>query len=617
MDKQVKFYPLSEQCKKPFGAIKANDELNLTLQFSRPSAPAEVLLSITKDGEKEVLYPFEYVTTHVDGMMEYKVSLKVTTAGLYFYHFVINTDYEQYQIRADRDLHAILNRGEEWQLTVYEQLYETPSWLKGGVIYQIMPDRFFDGGARKKTKTNVVYRDDWGAVPNYLPDENGKILNNDFFGGNLRGIIKKLAYLKSLGVTCIYLNPIFEAYSNHKYDTGHYRKVDPDFGTLDDLKELIKKADKKGIKILLDGVFSHTGDDSIYFNKYGTYDSVGAYQSTSSAYSDWYSFKKFPDEYDSWWNIDILPETREDSASFTEYICGDDGIIKYWTELGLGGWRLDVADELPDAFLDRLVKSVKSVNPQALVLGEVWEDASNKISYSRRRKYFLGSQLDSVTNYPFKEDILNFVRSGDAERLAHTVNVLLNNYPKHILDNLMNMLDTHDTARLISVLGDSGDTSTREARANATVKNLDETIKQVKVASLLQFTLMGVPCIYYGDEAGLQGFEDPFNRRCIDWNNRNKVLTRWYKLLGAMRARDRDIFADGEYKLNVCSDGIYSFDRIKGDEVIKVIANCSGKPYTVSLDDEYTNVITLKPFDGKVANLEAVAIKLTKNVTMA
>lgn len=600
MNKTVRYFPNSETFKKPVGGVKAGEEIRFNLLFSRPSNPAEVLLSLTKDGEQEVFYPLSYVTENVDGMVEYSVTVRVTTRGLYFYHFVVHTDDEQTcRIGADADLNALLGKGQDWQLTVYDD-GRSPQWLKGGILYQIMVDRFNIGGDRLKTKSDVVYRDDWGGVPEYRPTADGKILNNDFFGGNLKGITKKLGYLKSLGITCIYLNPIFEAHSNHKYDTGNYRKVDPDFGTTEDLRELIKKAGKKGMRIMLDGVFSHTGDDSIYFNKYGRYDSVGAYQSPDSPYADFYRFKNWPNEYDCWWNIAILPNTAEENKHFDEFICGEEGVIRSWTRLGVAAWRLDVADELPDGFLDRAAHAAKAVDPDTLILGEVWEDASNKVAYGVRRRYLQGGQLDSVTNYPFKEDILNFVRCGDAARLNNTVNVLRNNYPKDVLDSVMNILDTHDTARILSVLGESGDTSTRELRAAAKVQNLPEAIAKLKMATLLQYTLPGVPCVYYGDEVGLEGFEDPFNRRCFPWENRNREILRWYKKLGKIRTEERPIFADGVYCPIAAEHGVLAFARDNGVEKVIVIANNGTDAYLYNDGTAYTDLLTGKPFTGCV-----------------
>lgn len=616
MNKSVRFFPNREEFKKPVGGVRANEEIRFNLMFSRPSNPGEVLLALTKDGEQEVTYPLSFVTVNADGMNEYTATIRVTSRGLYFYHFLVNTDTgEQYRIGADTDLNALLGKGQDWQLTVYEGA-AAPKWLKGGMLYQIMTDRFFIGGERLKTKKNVVYRDDWSGTPEYRPTPEGKILNNDMFGGNLKGITKKLGYIKSLGVTCIYLNPIFEAHSNHKYDTGNYRKVDPDFGTLYDLEELIKKAAKKDIRIMLDGVFSHTGDDSIYFNRYNNYDSVGAYQSETSVYREWYNFRKWPEDYDCWWNFDILPNTVEENPAFNEYINGEDGIIRYWTRLGVAGWRLDVADELPNVFLDNAAHAAKSVDPDTIMLGEVWEDASNKMAYGNRRRYFQGGQLDSVTNYPFKEDILNFVRTGDAERLNNTVNVLINNYPKDVLDNLMNLLDTHDTARILSVLGDSGDTSTRDKRANAKVGNLPEAIKLLKMATVLQYTLPGVPCVYYGDEVGLEGFEDPFNRRPFPWENRNREILRWYKKLGAIRASERPILAEGVYKRLKAAEGVLAFTRSNGVEQLVVIVNNGVKAYTYQTEEPFVDLITMKPFKGSVPAGTGVIIKRAADVVI-
>lgn len=607
MNQIVKFYPLDDACKRPVGGAKVNEPVRFCLRFSRPGNPAEVLLSVTKDGESEVFYPMTCEQLDDDGMAVYSIRLPITSRGLYFYHFVVNTDDDkQIRIGADDDLTALYGKGGEWQLTVYESA-ASPDWVAGGILYQIMPDRFYIGGERCKTKSDVVYREDWGGVPEYRPDADGKILNNDFFGGNLKGITSKLGYLKGLGVTCLYLNPIFEAHSNHKYDTGNYRKVDSDFGTIDDLKTLIKRADKKGIKILLDGVFSHTGDDSIYFNKYGRYGSVGAYQSKDSVYYDWYTFGQYPDEYKCWWNVLILPELNESNPYYDEYINGEDGIIRYWTELGLGGWRLDVADELPDGFLDRAAAAAKRANPQALILGEVWEDASNKCAYGHRRRYFQGGQLDSVTNYPFKEDIIRFVTCGDA-RLANTVAHIINNYPKDTLDRLMNLLGTHDTPRILTALGDDGSVTTRDARAAAKLADRAAAVAKLKVATVLQYTLPGVPCVYYGDEAGMEGYEDPFNRRCYPWGEADKVVLRHYRKLGKIRTAEKDILAHGVYRLIIARDGVFAFERTSDAGILTVVANVSDGEIPFVADGT-TDLLTGKPFTGIVKSGAAVILK--------
>ena len=427
MNKTVHFFPNCCKCKSPIGAATVGEPVSLTLRFTRPQNPSEVYLVLTKQNEDAVRYPMNLVKDE-DGEYTYSLTVKITTSGLYYYHFDIQNEEQCYRVGSDVDLHALLGKGSDWQLTVTQDKY-APTAIDGGVMYEIMPDRFFIGGTRNKTKPYATYREDWGGVPEYKPGADGKIDNTDFFGGNLKGIAKKLTYLKNLGVTAIYLMPIFEAHSNHKYDPGNYMRVDSDLGTIDDLKDLIKKAERRGIKIILDGVFSHTGDDSIYFNKYGNYESVGAYGSVKSPYYNWYKFKNWNNDYECRDNIDIMPATNDGDAMFDEFITGQEGIIRYWTRMGVGGWRLDVCEQLSDAFIEHCARAAKRENEKAVVYGEVFMDASNLSTPFGSRSVISDGKLDSVTNYPFKEDILNFVRCGDSNRLNNTVAVILNNYP--------------------------------------------------------------------------------------------------------------------------------------------------------------------------------------------
>lgn len=610
MNKTVTFFPNCKKCKTPIGAVTVGEPVSMTLKFTRPQNPSEVFLVLTKAGEDAVRYPMNAIG-ETDGEYAYTLTVKITTSGLYYYHFDIQNDEQVYRVGGDSDLHAMLGKGSEWQLTVTSDAYK-PTALDGGVMYEIMPDRFFIGGERLKTKPYADYRDDWGGVPEYRPDENGKVRNVDFFGGNIKGITKKLTYLKSLGVTCLYLMPIFEAHSNHKYDVGNYMRVDSDFGTIDDLKELIKKADKRGIKIILDGVFSHTGDNSIYFNKHGEYDSVGAYQSVKSPYYNWYKFGNRNDDYECRYNIDIMPATNDRDPMFDEFITGHEGVIRYWTRMGLAGWRMDVCEQLSDEFIRHAVTAAKKENPEAVVYGEVFVDASSAQTDGGLRSFITDGRLDSVSNYPFKEDILNYVRCGDSGRLNNTVAFVVNNYPKHAVDSLMNVLGNHDTARLMTVLGDNGEIDSREDKAAATVKNRAETVKLVKLAAALQYTLPGVPCVYYGDEAGMEGFEDPFNRRCYPWGNVDKDLIKWYKKLGAVRANEREIFAHGRYVGVDANAGIMFFKRKVNDETIYVIVNNSGSEYVPTLPNgKYTELMSYKPFAGKVADKSVAIVKLT------
>ena len=428
---------------------------------------------------------------------------------------------------------AVIDNGDLFQLTVYSSNFTTPDFIKGGVMYQIFPDRFCKSGKEhKNVPKDRIIRNDWGGMPYYRPDQNGHVWNNDYFGGDLEGIRSKLPYLAELGITCIYLNPIFEAHENHRYNTADYMKIDPMLGTNEDFKRLCSHAAEMGIDIILDGVLSHTGADSIYFNKFNRYDSVGAYNSQDSEYSSWYTFYEFPDKYESWWGIDTLPNVNENDEKYTNFICGDGGVIDYWLEQGAAGFRLDVADELPDEFLDNLNKCVKKHGNSKLIIGEVWEDASNKESYGVKRRYLLGSQLDSVMNYPFREAILNYVKGGSVFDFKIQVMSILENYPKPAIDVLMNFVSTHDTERAINNLG--GETCVGKSKDWMSERRLTEEEynlgkARLKCAMVLQFFLPGVPCIYYGDESGMQGYKDPFNRQCYNWGSEDKELIKFTK----------------------------------------------------------------------------------------
>lgn len=606
----VKFFPNCKKYKTPLGAARVDEPINLTLKFTRPQNPSEVFVVLTKDFEDPVRYPMTLAADE-DGEYTYKATLTITTSGLYFYHFEIQNEEQLYRVGSDIDLHGMLGKGADWQLTVTYDEYK-PTFVDGGVIYEIMPDRFNIGGERNKTKPYATYREDWGGCPEFRADKDGKIKNTDFFGGNLKGITKKLTYLKNLGVTCIYLTPIFEARSNHKYDPGNYMRIDSDFGTEEDLKDLIKKAARRKIKIIVDGVFSHTGDDSIYFNKAGTYDSVGAYKSVKSPYYGWYKFDNWPDGYSCRYNIDIMPDTDDKNIMFDEFVTGPEGVMAYWTRKGLGGWRLDVCEKLGDTFIEHCARAAKRENPDAVVYGEIFMDASNMIVDGKRRCFLIDGKLDSVTNYPFKEDILNFVRCGDSNRLNNTVGFVVNNYPKRAVDSLMNILDNHDTARLMTALGDNGAINSREDKATAKVVNAEETEKLVRMATALQYTLPGVPCVYYGDEVGMEGFEDPFNRRCYPWGGGNKKLLAWYKKLGKIRALEREVFAHGKYCAQDTDSGVMFFKRKTEKEEVYVIVNNSGSEYVPVLPEgTYTELTEYKPFGGKVKDKEIAIVKLT------
>ncbi len=573
----ITFDPKKTEHRSPSAAIPAGGFLRFSIRVKRAAAAVSATLFLHKDGEGKVPYPMGW--SGLAGAEDvYAAEINITTAGLYFYSFLVETP--DGEVKAGRGVCGAAETGaaEDFVLRVTKNGYRPSRKLYGGVIYQIFPDRFSDGGQRKKTRGDARYRTDWGGVPYFLPEKNGKVLNNDFFGGNLYGIAEKLPYLKALGVTCIYLNPIFRAYSNHKYDTGDYMEVDPDFGGGAAFDGLISKAAGHGIDIILDGVFSHTGADSRYFNKYGNYNGTGAYQSKDSKYYKWYKFRRFPDEYECWWDFDTLPNVIEDEPSYDAFINGADGVAAHWLKKGAAGWRLDVADELPDGFLDNFNRAVKAARPDAVIIGEVWEDAAAKEAYGRRRRYFSGGQLDGVMNYPLKDGIIGFVNGRGIAGLAGAFHMMLDHYPAGSLHTLMNILGTHDTARILTELG--GD------------KN------KLKAAAALQFTAPGVPAVYYGDEAGVTGGKDPFCRACFPWGKEDKALTAYYRRLGAIRKRYRGVFAAGGTEILYSKDSVFIFRRLGRAAELITAVNAGPRDFEFELSREYKCLLSGKTYAG-------------------
>ncbi len=468
----------------------------------------------------------------------------------------------------------------DMQMSFSNFKYKAPSWISGGTIYHIFVDRFY----RHKldyVREDAILNEDWdNGIPQYPAYPGAPLENNMFFGGTLYGIIEKLDYISSLGVNCIYLSPIFEAYSNHKYDTGNYMKVDEMFGGDKALDELIEKANEYGISIILDGVFNHTGADSIYFNKYGRYDNIGAYQSKASPYYSWFDFQSFPDEYTSWWGIKILPRINTAVKECGDYFVGDGGMIEHYSRKGIAGFRLDVVDELTDKFVSDIKSSLNRDNKSSILYGEVWEDASNKIAYDVRKKYYLGSELDGVMNYPFRTGIIEFIRNKSTAPLVFALLEVLPNMPKRIADIQMNFLGTHDTERIITALaGDSFNGISNDVLAHKRMSPSQRKtgVKRLKAAYTLLATLPGVPSIFYGDEVGLEGYKDPFNRMPYPWKSQDFELLEFFKEVGKLR-RENTVYKDGEFSLIALDSKFIAFSREKGkSKYITVINNCEEK----------------------------------------
>ncbi len=541
--------------------------------------------------------------------------------GIYWYCFRYESAYgEFYVTRCDGAVGHVSRDGDYWQQTVYDADFKTPDWLKGGIIYQIFPDRFYNSGSPKKdVPTSRFLTEDWEKQPEYRQNNGKCCLGNDYYGGDLKGITEKLPYLSELGITCIYLNPIFESDSNHRYNTADYLKIDPLLGSERDLENLCKKAKKLGIAVILDGVFSHTGDDSIYFNKYCNYNSIGAYNSKESPFYNWFKFNNWPDDYEAWWGVKTLPEVNEDNEEFTEFITGKNGVLRHWLRKGINGWRLDVADELPDKFLENIRAAIKAENSDAYLLGEVWEDASNKISYGARRKFLQGKQLDSVMNYPFANAIIDFLKSGNSKNFMNTVMSVCENYPPESIKTLMNHVGTHDTARILTVLGKpdayKGD-RVWQSTQKLSSGEYEIAVRKLKLAALLQYTLPGVPSLYYGDEAGLQGYSDPFCRGTYPWGKESAELLTHYKYLGEMR-KNTHCLKTATFIPHHTENGVLSYIRECEKDALLLAVNTNYYDIWIEVPDNFKISPTVLYGDAPNSNgwicikpLSAVMLKI-------
>ena len=543
----------------PFGAVQAGSTVTLRCEVEGDGTE-NVILRVWQEGAGECLYAMERENWLLPPAQErkkrkYVYRLAVPEQGcLLWYYFKVETAGKIFYYGNNREQLGGWGQSSEkeppsFQITVYDRQAKTPDWLKHAVVYQIFPDRFNRGSVPLSQfggKKNALLHGSWNDRPRYIKDpDTGNILYYDFFGGTLEGIREKLDYLQALGVTCLYLNPVFESRSNHHYDTGDYKKIDAFLGTEEEFIRLCREAKERGIRILLDGVFSHTGDDSRYFNRQGSYPETGAYQSKNSPYYSWYQFKKFPKEYNCWWGDKSLPEVDETDNSYQDFmIRNEDSVLKHWLQAGISGWRLDVADELPDEFLTAFYRELKQETPEAALIGEVWEDASNKISYGKQRAYLCGGKLDSVMNYVLRRLMLDFLL-GRAD--AGYTNALylhqMENYPPENFYAMLNLAGSHDVERVLSVLEEKNpeelaltaetvtlakDNGKELLRTNENYFHRNDELTTGERRLLLlwawQMTLPGAPCVYYGDEAGLQGGKDPDNRRPYPWGAENKTL---------------------------------------------------------------------------------------------
>ena len=602
------------------GAFPCGSIIDFTVSCPRSLGSSAVVLRIARDGEAYRDLPLSYVRTE-NGVDEYALSLDTAELcgavgeGLFYYELLflrgVDTLFTDTYNFVDFSLER--QSGGRFILLIHKADFDTPEWFKGSIMYHIFVDRFYAGEGEIGERDDVIINPDWDNGIMQYPEKAGdKLANNMFFGGNLWGIAEKLPYLRSLGVGVIYLSPIFKAYSNHKYDTGNYLEIDEMFGGEAAFKNLLDKAREQGIRIILDGVFNHTGDDSLYFDRYEKYGKTGAYSNPDSPFRDWFRFRSYPDEYETWWGIQILPKLNHSVDACREYFTGKDGVCERYIKMGIGGWRLDVADELSDTFLDELREVVKGASgDEGIIIGEVWENAAEKISYSQRRRYLRGDQLDSVMNYPFRNAALALLVDGDAPFFADILKSVYASYPKCVCDALMNLLGTHDTERILTVLGNGNRDLSGYSNADFAVMKLSDDDREMgiallKLAATLQYTVYGVPSVFYGDEAGVEGYSDPFCRKTYPWGRECEELLAHYRLLGEIRTQN-SVFKDGEFEIERAEGALVVYSRFSGEDRITVAVNASSEAAFVG-EDGRLDLLSGTAFSGVLAPMSAVIL---------
>ena len=538
----------SLDCRAPFGAVRCGDIVRLRVYCQGRPRAVNAVITLNNQPYTIPLQP--------DGRDGYELRFAApATPRLLWYYFaaVMENGQTEYLGNARDGLGGVgetyASAPPSFQLTVYARDYAPPAFLREGVMYQIFPDRFCRSRAPRYTREDIYLHENWDEPPLALFDpRNGDTHSRDFFGGDLQGIISKLDYLQSLHVTVLYLNPIFLARSNHRYDTGDYTRIDPMLGTQADLTRLCEEAAKRGMRVLLDGVFNHTGDDSLYFNRYGRYDSVGAYQSPDSPYAGWFTFERFPDKYKCWWGVDTLPEVNKNNEDYRRFILAEDGVARRWMRAGTAGWRLDVADELPTAFLEAFAAAMRACKPDCILLGETWGDAGRLVSANR---------LDSAMNYLFRDAAAAWLAKDalSASEFGCRLNRALALYPNETNLRMYNLLDSHDTARFLYEAG--GDKA------------------RLRLAAALQMTFPGSPAIFYGDEVGLSGPNDPGCRMAMQWDEEQQDtwLLRWYRRLIQLRLAS-DSLTGGDFHTVLADDAanVYAFSRaVPGEQTLVVL----------------------------------------------
>ena len=437
-------------------------------------------------------------------------------------------------------------------------VHKKPSWVNSAVFYQIFPERFCNGDPSLSPETVCQ----WGGKPDRM----------NFFGGDLPGVIQKLPYLSELGVNALYLTPIFEASTNHKYDTNDDPRIDPHFGDESTLVELVQKAHERGIRIMLDGVFNHCG---FFFRQFQDVLKHGE----KSPYRDWFHIKSFPvtldpPNFDGFAIGPYMPKFNTENQEVMEYLLG---AVAKWTRTGIDGWRLDVADEVDAHFWREFRKTVRGINPDAVIIGENWWNAE---------PWLRGDQFDGVMNYAVQRaSVLYFAEDRiGPKKFEESLTENLVRYTDQANDCMLNLLDSHDTARFLNTCGGEAG--------------------RLKNAAVFQYTFVGMPCTYYGTEIGMTGGNDPDCRRTFDWEEShwNRELFEFYQKLMALRKGQKAL----QYgTVRFCSAGeVFAMERSCGeDTLVTVVNNTDGEQEFVLPGNRALDLLSGAGYTGEAGKI--------------
>ena len=557
---EVKYDSRDISFKKPFGAVKQTEKIEFNIETSEVCSVELIIKS--KSGFES--FDMEYAGEE-NNIYRYRIEFDTSqySGSVYYYFRITHNDNVYYYVRNDKlsSLGELCSEKPDFDncigltddnivdtfycVNVYNHEYSVPEWFKTGISYHIFVDRF---------------NNDDSTLENVNKDL------TEVYGGNLKGIINKLDYLQELGITIIYLSPIFEADGAHKYNIGDYESIASDFGDIDTFKELITEIKKRNMHLILDGVFNHSGSDSRYFNKENSYDSIGAYQSKDSEYYGWYIFEEYPDGYKCWRGIDTLPEYNQKNEDLIDYLFyNKNSVLNKWLNLGIDGWRLDAADLLEDESIKHIYKVTKENNPNSVIIGELWNNATTFVNEDNKvvKSYMCGNELESVTNYPFHGMIIDYSKGEFTPRtFAKKAYSLIEDYPSEYYSSLWNFTGTHDVPRLLTLL--------------------DGDIDALKMCAALIMTSPGVPMIYYGDEAGLSGDGDPENRKPFPWTSMNMDIYNHFRELISIRS-DSEALKKGSIHF-IENDDFLIYERSFEDESVFVVMNNSdSKVFNINL----------------------------------